>query len=223
MPTSLVSPDSVVPVSPRAAWGRALASSAYRWRLALVLLLIFGWLVPTVAPFYHFIQHRPGYHLADPLLVLFPRHDVSTPLFFLMYGCSVACVGFVLRKPDLLLRGFWAYFFLQTLRMVVLYLTPLEPPAGMLLLPDPFMDNVFRAATDPITKDLFFSGHTATTTLLALAVRGRWWQRILLIAAALVGVMVLMQHVHYTYDVLAAPLFAWLAYWLAGRVWRREN
>jgi len=29
-----------------------------------------------------------------------------------------------------------------------------------------------------------------------------------------------VQRVHYSYDVLAAPLFAWLAYWLAGRVTR---
>jgi len=33
-----------------------------------------------------------------------------------------------------------------------------------------------------------------------------------------VGVLVLVQRVHYSYDALAAPLFAWLAYWLAGQV-----
>jgi hypothetical protein len=33
-----------------------------------------------------------------------------------------------------------------------------------------------------------------------------------------VGLLVLVQRVHYSYDVLAAPLFAWLAYWLAGQV-----
>ena len=50
--------------------------------------------------------------------------------------------------------------------------------------------------------------------------RGRWWRDILGLVAATVGVLVLVQRVHYTYDVLAAPLFAGLAYWVAGRVAR---
>ena len=68
---------------------------------------------------------------------------------------------------------------------------------------------------------MFFSGHTATVTLLALAVRGRWWRWPLGLMAAAVAVLVLVQRVHYTYDVLAAPLFAMLAYWLGGCVVRR--
>ena len=203
---------------PSITWSSAWASPAFRWRLGLVLLLIFGGLVPTVPVFYHFIQQRPGGRLADPLLALLPRHDEATAVFTLMYGASIATIGFVLRRPGLLLRGFWAYFFLQVIRMVVLWLTPLEPPLNALPLPDPFMDNVFHTQAAPITKDLFFSGHTATASLLALAVRGRWWRGTLALVAAVVGVLVLVQRVHYSYDVLAAPLFAGLAYWLAGRV-----
>jgi hypothetical protein len=37
---------------------------------------------------------------------------------------------------------------------------------------------------------------------------------------AAVGLLVLVQRVHYSYDVLAAPFFAWLAYWGARRVSR---
>ncbi len=206
---------------PYPTWPAAWAAPAFRWRLLLVLLLIFGGLVPVVPSFYHWLQQRPGHVLPDPLLPLLPRRNVAPAIFTLMYGASLACIGFVLRRPALLLRGFWAYFLLQSVRMGVLWLVPLEPPLTALPLPDPFMDNVFHTQAAPITKDLFFSGHTATATLLALAVRGRWWRGSLFAVAAAVGVLVLVQRVHYTYDVLAAPLFAGLAYWAAGRVARR--
>ncbi len=202
-----------------AAWRAALARPAYRWRLALVLLLIFGGLIPAAGPFYRWVQGRPGHQLFDPLLGLMPHADVSMPLFGLMYGASVFTIAFVLRRPALLLRGFWAYLLLQAIRMAVLALVPLELPAAALPLPDPFTEMVLAAQTQPITKDLFFSGHTATTALLALAVRGRW-RYVLAAVCVLVATLVLVQRVHYTYDVLAAPFFAWAAYWLAGRVSR---
>ena len=201
------------------AWRMALARPAYRWRLALVLLLIFGVLIPAVGPFYRWVQLRPGHQLPDPLLGLMPHADVSLPLFGLMYGASVFTIAFVLRRPALLLRGFWAYLLLQAMRMAVLALVPLELPAAALPLPDPFTELVLNVQAQPITKDLFFSGHTATTALLALAVRGRWrWG--LAAICGVVAALVLVQRVHYTYDVLAAPFFAWAAYWLAGRVSR---
>ncbi len=201
------------------AWRLALANPAYRWRLLLVLFLIFGVLIPVVPGFYQWVQQRPGHRLPDPLLALLPHADVSMPLFGLMYGASVFTIAFVLRRPALLLRGFWAYLLLQAIRMAVLALVPLELPAAALPLPDPFTEMVLSTQALPITKDLFFSGHTATTALLALAVRGRW--RWLLAAVCLaVGALVLVQRVHYSYDVLAAPLFAGAAYWLAGRVSR---
>jgi hypothetical protein len=57
--------------------------------------------------------------------------------------------------------------------------------------------------------------------LLVLAGRGTAWRWALSLMTAAVGVLVLVQRVHYSYDVLAAPLFAWGAYWLAGRVCRK--
>nr|WP_262898458.1 sphingomyelin synthase family protein [Hymenobacter negativus] len=80
------------------------------------------------------------------------------------------------------------------------------------------MDRIFEVTTQPIVRDLFFSGHTATMVLLLLVGRGKMWRWILGLMTVAVGVLVLVQRVHYSYDVLAAPLFAWLAYWLAGRV-----
>lgn len=206
--------------APAHTWAGAWAHPGFRNLLVLPLALLFAGVVPAAAPFYHFIQQRAGYHLADPVLAHLPAHDVASPIFFLMYGSCIAAVAWLLGRPQLLVRGVWAYLLLQLLRMATIWLLPLEAPVGILPFPDPFTEHVFHASTAvPITKDLFFSGHTATVVLLALAVRGRWWRATLGAVAAAIGVLVLVQHVHYVYDVLGAPLFAWLAYWLAGRIW----
>jgi membrane protein implicated in regulation of membrane protease activity len=80
------------------------------------------------------------------------------------------------------------------------------------------VERFFYAAPSPITKDLFFSGHTATLLLLALAVPPGWHRRMLAVATFLIGSLVLVQHAHYTYDVLAALPLTLLAYKLAGYI-----
>ena len=219
LPVDYVSP--VVPaecLGPVAAWRQRLARPAFRYSWLLLLGLMFGVLLPVVPHFFLVIQARPGPVLPDPLLTLLPRHDVATAVFVLMYGSAVVGVGWLTRQPDLFLRGMWALLLLLLFRMVTIWLLPLSPPLDILPMPDPFTAKMFHtAAGSVITKDLFFSGHTATVALLALATRGRW-QRGLALVAVLVGVLVLVQRVHYTYDVLAAPLFAWLAYWAGGQL-----
>lgn len=220
-------PSSLTPTLPTTdeaaavpgAWAQALARPAFRLSWVLLVVLLFGVLVPLVPGFFLFVQQRPGAVLADPLLHLLPRHDVATLVFVLMYGGVLAAVGWLTRQPQLFLRGLWGYFILLALRMGTIWLWPLNPPPGLVPMPDPFTAFFFHtAASEAITKDLFFSGHTATVAILALAVRGRWFRGALALVAVLIGVLVLVQRVHYSYDVLAAPFFAWFAYWLAGLV-----
>ena len=203
----------------RESWPAAWARPGFRWRLGTVLLLLLT-LLAVVPDFYRFVQARPGRVLADPLLALLPVRDVSAPVFTLIYTSVVAALVYLVPRPLLLLRALWAYLLLQYLRMMTLWLWPLDPPTDLVLLRDPVVDRLFQVTTQPVVRDLFFSGHTATMVLLVLAVRGRGRRRALGIATAVVALFVLVQRVHYSYDVLAAPLFAWLAYWTAGRISR---
>ena len=204
------------------AWGPALARPAFRLSWLLLVLGLLG-LMPFVPGFFAAIQQRPGPVLADPLLHLLPRHDVATPVFVLMYGGVLVAVAWLTRHPLLFLRGLWGYFIVLLLRMATIWLLPLSPPLDIVAMPDPFTAAFFQAGDTAITKDLFFSGHTATVAILALAVRGRWLRPALGVVALLIGLLVLVQRVHYTYDVLAAPFFAWFAYWLAGRITQRAT
>ncbi len=76
-------------------------------------------------------------------------------------------------------------------------------------------------ASAVLTRDLFFSGHTSTLFLISLAVPGRRARPFFLACTAAVATCVLVQHVHYTVDVLAAPFFAYGAWRAAGRLWPR--
>jgi hypothetical protein len=210
-----LSPTAAADAAGWAAWRRALTQPAFRGSWLLLLVLLFGLVVPVVPGFFHYIQQRPGAVLADPVLAVLPRHDVAWPIFGLMYGSVVVAVGWLTRHPQLFLRGLWAYLLSLALRMAAIWLVPLLPPLTILPMPDPFLAQIFHtAASEAITHDLFFSGHTATVAVLALAVRG-WLRPVLGLAMLAVGVLVLVQRVHYTCDVVAAPLFAWLAYWTA--------
>jgi membrane-associated phospholipid phosphatase len=62
---------------------------------------------------------------------------------------------------------------------------------------------------------LFFSGHTANLALLAFMVDIKWLKYILGICTFIVAVLLLVQHVHYTIDVLVAPFAAYISYKLA--------
>ncbi|MFX7751990.1 phosphatase PAP2-related protein, partial [Acinetobacter baumannii] len=91
---------------------------------------------------------------------------------------------------------------------ITISLVPLNPPQGLIPLIDP-LTNIFYGGKF-ISKDLFYSGHTATLFLMSLCLQKQSEKILALIASIAVAVMVLIQHVHYSIDVLAAFPFAYL-------------
>jgi hypothetical protein len=91
----------------------------------------------------------------------------------------------------------------------------------------------FAAATTGTTllKDLFFSGHTATLFLLFLTARVSMVRLIFLLCTIATGALLMLQHVHYSVDVAAAPFFAYACYrgalrfeqWYATRLGSRYS
>lgn len=197
---------------------RAGESLLYLWRPRLAeLLLTAGGVAVVLVLFLQFtgwVESRSGATLEDPLLQMLPATDLSWPIFGVIYGALIAALVLLGRRPDELLHLLRAYGLLVLVRIAAMWATPLDPPAGMILLVDPL------AGVGPggaLTRDLFFSGHTATMVLLALGMRRRS-ERILFGAGALIlASMLLLQHVHYTIDVLAAPFFAAVCFRLTSR------
>jgi len=193
----------------RASWHAALRSRRFRALALLVapalVLALFGFRI-----FLEFVEARSGAVLNDPLLSLIPSHDVARMLFFLVYGTMFGGVITLISHPYRLITAVWAYVFVLMIRAAVMYLLPLDPPAGLIPMNDALME--LSGTHLPPTRDLFFSGHTATLFLFVLALRTLRLRLLALVATLLVATGVLVQHAHYAADVLAAPFFSYACY-----------
>jgi hypothetical protein len=199
----------------RSNWKIALNLPNFKLKAAVSLLILIsiGIFIPR---FFGFIQNRPGIILNDAFLNLFEPQNVSWVIFPLLYVSLFLTFLNLIPLPHLFIKGVQAFAILLLIRIVCLYFVPLEPATRYIPLQDPLIGRAFYSGT-LITKDLFFSGHVSTMFLLFLINPAPALKYFLMIATALVACLILFQHVHYTVDVIAAPVFAWISYRLAVR------
>jgi hypothetical protein len=160
-----------------------------------------------MARFLSWVEHRPGVLLADPVLALIPPRDMTWLTFGLVYVGLLTTFALLLPHPRWLVLGTQAYALMVLFRMGVMAVTPLEAPLDTIPLRDPLVQVL--GTGEVLTRDLFFSGHTATLALLLFLAPSRASRRFFAVCTVLVAVCVLWQHVHYTVDVLVAPFFAY--------------
>jgi hypothetical protein len=163
--------------------------------------------------FLTYIQKRPGKQLSDSFLEILPSYDLSIPIFTAMYTLIGVVIYYSWTNSWSFLRFLSAYVLVFFMRVLFIYFIPLEPPIGMVYLDDPFIDYMYKG--EKVTKDLFFSGHTSTVFLIFLVFRHGGVKWFSLIVSISVGIMLLIQHIHYTIDVVAAFFFTYIAYKLS--------
>ena len=196
-------------------WRSALQVKSFRNKIIISGVLIGG--CAFIAPIlFQFIQQREGHTLNDYILSWLPAYDLSIWVFSLLYILILLGILSLIQNPQLFLRTLQAYIILTMLRFITLLLVPLNPPINIIELSDPVVQQFFYQQS--ITKDLFFSGHTSILILLALAVSNNRLKFVLFSGACVVAVMLLVQHAHYTVDIVLAPFFSWLAFTLAERI-----
>lgn len=190
---------------------------------SLSFFLALSWVVALLfsfGPFFNMIEHRHGTRLNDFILSKIPVYDLSWVIFSIMYFVVFAGFFYALTIPKLLSKALLAYAILTTLRLITIYLVNLDPPAGIIPLKDPFFALVL-APKEIVNKDLFFSGHTSTVFLFAFMIPHSLLKKIFYAFCILIPAMVLVQHVHYTIDVVLAPFFSYYAYKIA--FYKKEN
>jgi len=177
----------------------------------IIVTILFVVFVVVVFPeFLLFIEEREAVVMFDPFLNLFNPIDLTWTTFALIYFSVIAAIISLINKPTYLFLALQSYGVMLLFRMLVMYLSPLEAPEKIIPLHDPFVQ--MFGTGDILTKDLFFSGHTATMFVLFLTVKNKILRVIFLITTILVGLAVILQHVHYTVDVVAAPFFSYASY-----------
>ena len=169
-------------------------------------------MITGLSGFLDFIERRSGVILTDPVLALFTPVDVTWMTFLVIYLSVILAIIFLSQEPRRLMVAMQAYILMILMRILSMYLVPLDPPPLLIPLADPFVESL---SSGTLTRDLFFSGHTSTLFLFYLTAEGKLLRRMFLIFTLLVGFCVLIQHVHYTIDVIAAPFYSYTCYRLS--------
>jgi hypothetical protein len=192
-------------------WRELLKSSSARWAFTfcfLALLLIIFYL-PV---FYKdILGPKPGILIHDVVLNAFVPVNWSIPTFAIIYISIVQTFFSIRRNPTEVLIALTAYLGISLLRMAAMYLITFEPPSDMILLVDPVTSRFYPDGG--FAKDLFFSGHVSTMTLMVLLEKNRVMRMIKIAGTLTVALFLLWQHVHYSLDILAAPFMASAVYY----------
>jgi len=159
-------------------------------------------------------ETRIGIHISDPILALITPVDLSI-ITGLMTNIPIF-IGLldIFRKPSNTIYLLYCVIGVCCFRSMTLFFFVLEPPVDIIPLSDPILESLFYGGS-VLLKDLFFSGHTANLLLIGFLVENIFLKRFIILCAALVGSMLIIQHVHYSIDVFAAPFFAVLIYKLS--------
>ncbi len=203
-------------------WRKISGSKSFRNQL------IFSLLAFVLAHLHNFYclrlwQYRQGLQLNDIFLNQLPPMDFSWLIFGVEYSAIILGAAFVLVYPTQFVKGLQIFALMMVARTASIYLVALEPPRDMVPLFDP-VANLFLHTRDTfVTKDLFFSGHIGALSVVLFITLNKYVKAWVLAATVIVAVLLMWQHVHYTSDVLFAPLAAYVAYRFINYVHRQTQ
>ncbi len=201
-------------------WSDAWKNPSFKWKF-WVGMAVFAGILTSLPFFFDAIENRNGFMFSDFILEHIPARNFSIAVFFLIWSCCLLLIIRIYRDPMMMLVTLWAYNSVTLLRMACIGLISLNPPAGLIPLADPITNQFYGAHY--ITHDLFFSGHTTTVFLIFLCLKKKRDRIYALFASIFLGLFLLIQHVHYTIDVLAAPVFTYAAYRFALLFTKKER
>jgi hypothetical protein len=194
-------------------WRFAWHVPAFRIKLFLGIFIM-AMITFYLQDFFSFVQSRKGIPVNDIVLNALPAHDVSGLIFLVLYPASMFLFWRIKDNSTMCITFLWGYVILCIVRMCTITMVPLDAPNNLIHLSDPF--SIIFYGTNQITKDLFFSGHTASLFLIGLCLENKREKTIVFVSTVILAVLLLIQHVHYTADVIAAPFFSYI-FWYLGK------
>ena len=189
-------------------WSEAWSNANFK-RKAFGAAIVFTILMLLLPYFFAIIEARQGIALDDWFLQAIPSQDCSITIFVFLWSTSLLIIIRSIQQPAIFLRVVYLLIAITLIRMVSISLVPLEPPAGLIQLIDPLTSITYGNRQLFITKDLFFSGHTSNIFMFYLCLQRKRDKQFALLATIVVATLVLVQHIHYTIDVVAAFIFTY--------------
>ncbi len=209
--------EDQIKVSIAEAWKITWQNRKSRSLLIIGGLVLIGILI-YFPYFFAMIEQKEGSIINDALLANIPTKDLSVPIFIVLWSTSLLILIRCIQNPSMLILFLWSFILVTLSRFITIQLFPLNPPDGLIPLKDP-LTNFFYGGTDMfIRKDLFYSGHTSSQFLIFLTLTKKWDKRVALLSSLVIGSFVLVQHIHYTIDVLAAYIITYLIFRIAQKI-----
>ena len=120
--------------------------------MLIVILIIFS-------RFTQYVEMRKGVVLNDPLLALFNPIDFTHVIFSLIYGALIITIVLLITLPLEMMILIQSYAVMVMLRITMMYLLPLNPPIGMIVLKDPIVE-AFGSGRILLNDLFFFRAHS---------------------------------------------------------------
>ena len=167
--------------------------------------------------FLYWHEHRTGIYFQDPFFTLFKAIDLSVITFIALYSSIFLYIALNFKKWQSLSLVIISYTFVLWMRLLMLWILPFYADYDAVKLNDPLL-NTFIYPGNYVARDLFFSGHVALLTLLILGSEKQWMKMWFTLTTIIVGITVVLQKVHFSVDVIAAPFFSLLAFYMARKI-----
>jgi len=193
------------------AWQEPIFKKKFLFGMAVFITLL-----PIFPIFYQYIEKRNGFIPNDIILELIPAYDVSMAIFSITWLMASLTIVRALQNPSIFITFLYGFILLNISRFISISLIPFNPPYDFIPITDSISN--FFYGERPVTKDLFYSGHTATQFLTFLCLQKKTDCFLAFMATFVMGVLVLVQHVHFTIDVISAPLFAYICYFISVKI-----
>ena len=196
-------------------WKKLFSNPAHR-NIFLVTTILLIVVLNLFGKFLIFVEARRGVVLPDPFLQSFAARDFNALIFIIIYTSLLTGLSALILTPRNLIIALQTYILMVMFRFIAMIVTPLEVPEGTIDLRDPL---VFTIGTGHfLTKDLFFSGHVASLTILFLTAVNKYLKYVFLALTVILTMLILMQKTHYTIDLYVAPFFSFTAYSIAKKI-----
>jgi len=203
-------------------WKHLLGNKSYKFSLIIgVISLITATFIMKKTS--AFVDNEMYPAVGD--LILDAINTVNVEFLFVWGFYSIIASIFIYPiffKPEIAPFMLKTFAIMMVVRSIAISLTHVGPPDGFFydqmsdLINNPLKDLFFR-------NDLFFSGHTAFPFLAFLVFKETKFRWFMLAASILMGITVLLMHVHYSIDVFAAFFIAHGVYTITDKIFNKLN
>jgi hypothetical protein len=203
-------------------WKFLLSDLTYRISLLIgILVFVSSYALTVYVSFRNdILTYTP---VGDLFLDLFPTYNLE---FLFTYGIYfLVFINFIyvfIFKPESAPFVFKTFGLLFIFRSAFVGLTHFGPPSGF------FYQNGIDFESNPFKKlifknDLFFSGHTAIPFMSFLIFKDSLFRWLQLVGSIIMGITVLLMHVHYSIDVFSAFFITYGIYSISDKLFNNLN